>query len=268
MDLRLYAHRGASRRLPENTLPAFERGLSDGATALELDVHRTADGAVVVSHDADGRRMAGTAQSIAATPLDALRRWDAGWGFVDRAGGRPFAGQGFTIPTFEEVLQAFPATPLNVDLKDPDARLVRSAVELVARAGADARVTLASFEGANLAEVRRLGYRGPAALSPNAARWLVLAPRWLSTLVRPRGDALEVPPRTGRFRLDRPKLIAQAHALGLRVDFWVVDDPAQARQLWTAGADGIVTNDPAAIAPVFQEQRAARDRARTGGPAG
>ena len=63
-DLRLYAHRGASAHLPENSLEAFEKALADGATALELDIHRTADGHFVVAHDPHGQRMAGVAEHI------------------------------------------------------------------------------------------------------------------------------------------------------------------------------------------------------------
>ncbi len=251
-ERRLYAHRGASRHLPENTLPAFERGLADGANALELDVHRTLDGQVVVSHDPTGRRMTGIDRRLAHATLDEVRRWDAGFGFVDAGGARPFAGRGFAIPTFEEVLRAFPAVTLNVDLKDRDVRLVRSVVELVARHGEASRVNLVSFHDANLTALRRLGYQGPTGLSPGGVRWLLFGPRWLTRLAPPRGDALQVPPHLGRLRLDRPRLIAHAHALGLRVDYWVIDDPSEAQRLFAAGADGIVTNDPAALAPVFR----------------
>src|SRR5207245_7758006 len=64
---RLYAHRGAAAELPENTLPGFERALQVGADALEMDVHRTRDGVIVVSHDPDGARCCGVAQAIVAT---------------------------------------------------------------------------------------------------------------------------------------------------------------------------------------------------------
>ncbi len=67
-ELRLFGHRGSSARLPENTIAAFRQALDDGATALELDVHRTADGHIVVAHDPDGLRMAGVSGRIADLP--------------------------------------------------------------------------------------------------------------------------------------------------------------------------------------------------------
>jgi glycerophosphoryl diester phosphodiesterase len=253
----LYAHRGASALLPENTLPAFARGLADGANALELDVHLTRDGEVVVSHDLAGRRMAGRSELIEASTLAEVRGWDVGLGFLAPDGTRPFVAQGFTIPTFAEVLAAFPV-PLNVDLKPRNSRLVRAAMELVAKHGATDRVRLASFHDANLDEVRRLGYAGPLGMTPRDLRWLVLSPAWMSRRWPPKGTAVQIPPRTGPFRLATRALVAHAHALGLRVDYWVINDLAQARALLALGADGLMTDDPARLRELFPSDRSER----------
>ena len=132
--MRIYAHRGASRELLENTLPAFRRALELGADALETDVHQTRDGHLVVSHDPDCARVFGVACAIAQSTL---------------------------------------------------------------------------------AEVRAAGAQLPVSL---ARRWVV----------------------------------KRCHALGLRVDFWTVNDPAQARHIAALGADGIMTDDPAAIVPALR----------------
>src|SRR5689334_10364742 len=106
---RLYAHRGASAERPENTLPAFERAVECGVDALEMDVHLTSDGQFIVSHDETALRMTGARLRWNEISLADTQRLDAGWGFVDPStGARPFAGQGITIPIFEEVVQAFP----------------------------------------------------------------------------------------------------------------------------------------------------------------
>ena len=78
--LRLYGHRGAPAHLPENTLPAFERALADGANSLEIDVHPTADGHFVVAHDPDGQRMAGVAEDIRSSTLDQVKKWNVAAG--------------------------------------------------------------------------------------------------------------------------------------------------------------------------------------------
>src|SRR4051794_600497 len=116
-NVRLYAHRGAAAEQPENTLPSFALALELGADALEMDVHATSDGVLVVSHDSDGARMAGCNLPFRAVPWSLVREWDAGKGFVAPDGSRPFAGRGIHVPTLEEVVLAFPGVPLNVDLK-------------------------------------------------------------------------------------------------------------------------------------------------------
>ena len=88
----LYAHRGASHERPENTLPAFRRALELGADALETDCHMTADGTIVVSHDATGGRMCGVPRPIRTNSVHEVSSWDAGLGFIDSNGARPFAG--------------------------------------------------------------------------------------------------------------------------------------------------------------------------------
>src|SRR6476620_1708807 len=97
---------------------AFERAIEVGVDAIETDVHLTRDGHLIVSHDETAARMTGSRLPWAEITLEDARRLDAGWGFVAKDGTRPYAGKGVTIPTFEEVLLAFPKAHLNVDLKE------------------------------------------------------------------------------------------------------------------------------------------------------
>ncbi|HEX7839342.1 MAG TPA: glycerophosphodiester phosphodiesterase family protein, partial [Kofleriaceae bacterium] len=114
---RLYAHRGASAERPENTLSAFERAVEIGVDALEMDVHVTRDNHLIVAHDLTALRTAGAQRAWADLDLADVRRLDAGWGFVTADGTRPFAGKAIVVPTFAEVLDAFPGMRINVDLK-------------------------------------------------------------------------------------------------------------------------------------------------------
>lgn len=246
---RLYAHRGASAEAPENTMVAFRRAVELGVDALEMDVHLTRDGVLIVAHDDTALRTTGSRVAWAEVDLADVRRLDAGWGFVAPDGTRPFAGQGVGVPTFEEVLLAFPAQHLNVDLKGPAA--VDAMLELVRRHRAADRVTLASFHLATLARVRRAGYAGDTSLAQPEVASLLALPAVVWRQLPRTGTAAQVPPRQGPIHMDRAAFIAKCHSLGLRVDFWTVDDPAEARRLLELGADGIMTNDPATIRPVF-----------------
>jgi glycerophosphoryl diester phosphodiesterase len=246
----LYAHRGASGELPENTVPAFRRALEVGANALETDVHLTRDGHVVVSHDPTGERTAGIPRPIDATTLDELRTWDVGRVF--RAGRPDIPPRAFTMPTLEEVLAEFPGVPFNVDIKRHDAWAARAVVDVVRRRHAQARVRLASFDAATLRVVRRLGYEGPTSLGASEILRLVCLPERVLRVLPLAGDAAQIPVKQGPLRLDTPEFIAKVHALGLVVHYWTIDDPSEAERLLKAGADGIMTNEPARLATLFR----------------
>jgi len=220
VPVRVYAHRGASLELPENTMPAFRRALELGADALETDVHVTSDGVLVTSHDPDGARVFDVHRRIADCPWAEVRSWG--------------------VPALEEVVASFPGVPINVDLKVPAADL---AVELLHRLDAADRVTLASFRSSTLRRVRALGYRGATGLGRSEVARLVSLPTAAQRgpLALP-GKAAQLP-----LSLAQPWVIRRCHALGLRVDYWTVNDPALARSLAALGADGIMTDDPGAI---------------------
>ncbi|TMA21411.1 MAG: glycerophosphodiester phosphodiesterase [Deltaproteobacteria bacterium] len=223
--MRIYAHRGASRELPENTMRAFRRALELGADALETDVHVTHDGVIVVSHDPDGARIFGQAARIADSSWAEVRAWG--------------------MPSLEEVVTSFPGVPINVDLKIDAAAL---AVALLRKLGAEEQVTLASFQSSTLRKVRALGYRGPTGLGRSeVARLLSLPAAAQRGPLAPPGRAAQLP-----LSLAKPWIIRRCHALGLRVDYWTVNEPALATSLVALGADGIMTDDPAVIVPALR----------------
>lgn len=253
----LYAHRGAASERPENTLASFARALELGADALETDLHLTADGHVVVAHDATLARTAGVPVVIARATLDELRRCDVGWGFVDREGRRPFAGKGLRVPTLEEMLGEFPGVPINVDVKQKAPAMVGPVLSLLRRLDADERVLVTSFDDATLRAVRAGGYRGRTGSGPIDVLRLHSAPQPLLSRWPVAGSAVQVPPAMYGLRFDTPAFVGRCHSLGLPVHYWTINDPAEAARLLACGADGIMTDDPAAIAPVFARLRAA-----------
>jgi glycerophosphoryl diester phosphodiesterase len=255
--LRLYAHRGAAAECPENTLPSFRRALEIGVDALETDVHMTRDGVPVVSHDPTAERLGGVRVAWRDLDLADAKKIDLGWGFVARDGSRPFAGTGVHIPTLEELIVELPGVPLNVDLKQAEPPMVKPVLALLRRLRAEDRVTLASFRWRTLVDVRRRGYDGDTSLSQAEVAALVGAPRHTFRNLPFVGVAAQIPVKVGPLRLATRRFIDKCHAVGLRVDFWTINDPAEAEQLLALGADGIMTDDPAAIAPVFARRRAA-----------
>jgi glycerophosphoryl diester phosphodiesterase len=248
----VYAHRGAAAEQPENTLPSFRLALDLGANALETDAQLTADGPIVVSHDPTGARMCGIARPIAKSTLAEIRSWDAGWGFSGPSGGRPFAGKGYSMPTLEELLVEFPGVPLNVDAKSRHPEMVPTLLRLLRRLRAQEHVRIASFSDLNVLRARRGRYEGSTGLSPMEVAAVRLLPLGALRQWKLAGRALQVSPRSGGLSLDAPGFIAKCHALGLRVDYWTINSPEEARRLFAAGADGVMTDDPRAVAPVLR----------------
>lgn len=244
---RIYAHRGASAELPENTLPAFERALELGCDALETDVHLTRDGQVVVHHDATGRRLSRDERRIADLDLEAVRRLDV--------------GRGLHPPTLDEVLDAFPGVHVNIDIKAHSRAAAVAVVELVRRRGDERRVLLTSVDDAVIRSVRAAGYAGDVGVGKWWALRVLATPGVVLRGARRAGwierQALQIPWRFKGVRFDRAAILGRGHAAGLRVDYWTVNEPDLARRLVELGADGVMTDDPRRVVAAIRE---ARDR--------
>jgi glycerophosphoryl diester phosphodiesterase len=217
-----------------------------------MDVHMTADGVVVVAHDPDGQRMCRESRAIKNTKYADLREWDAGWGFVDSEGNRPFADKGYHIPRFVDVLERFPDQILNVDLKQSSPSMVDEVLSIVRNARAQDRVILASFSHATLLHIRLRKYAGMTAMGALEVAGSIYLPPFLVRRLPFRGMAAQIPMRVGSRVLASEERITRLQELGARVDFWTINDPKDARILLDMGADGIMTDDPRAIAPVFE----------------
>ena len=237
--LRLYAHRGACLLWPENTIEAFRTALEDGANALELDVHATSDDHFVVSHDADGGRLAGDPRSIKTLTLAEVRRWR-------------LAPEACSVPTLLEVLETFPDVPMSIDLKPNQPDLVRPFVDTLIRFGAESRVTIASFHHRVMRAVHSSAWPGATALSRFEVALLRYAPEVAARMLV-RGGSVQIPRTAGPLRFDGRRFLDRCRRLGLRTDFWVVNDPEEARELLSLGATGLMTDDPLTIAPVVRE---------------
>src|SRR5690242_13612077 len=140
----VFAHRGGSRLAPENTIPAFDRGLELGADGLELDVHLSRDGVLVVHHDATLDRTTNASGPIAALTAAELAQIDAAFHFrADEA--YPWRGRGIGVPTLREVLGRYPGVPIIIELKVNTIDMARAIVDEVRAAGAAARVCIGGF---------------------------------------------------------------------------------------------------------------------------
>ncbi|MCU0649767.1 MAG: hypothetical protein MUF00_17385, partial [Gemmatimonadaceae bacterium] len=150
-------HRGNRAHAPENTLESLHQAAALGVDALECDLRVTEDDRLVVFHDPTVDRTTNARGPIGRLTLREARLLDAGHRF-SADGGRsfPYRERGLTIPTFDDVLEAFPAMPLIVELKTADA--TELAARTVDRHGAADRVLFGSFLDAALAPLRGRPY--------------------------------------------------------------------------------------------------------------
>jgi glycerophosphoryl diester phosphodiesterase len=241
---RVIAHRGASGDYPENTLPAFKAASEAGAPYLELDVHLTRDGEVVVCHDDTLTRTAGQDDVIREMTLEEVRRADAGYTFsTGEAGQFPFRGQGVQIATLSEVLGAFPQHRFIVELKH-GGELVSATLETVRRTKMSRRVLIASEHQEPIEQIRTFAPDLPTNMPTQETGFFMMSLAPDAPDYVPLGEALQVPPEYHAWKLVTPESVKAAHKAGIEVHVWTVDDPAEMRALLAIGVDGILTNYP------------------------
>jgi glycerophosphoryl diester phosphodiesterase len=222
------AHRGARREAPENTIEAFVLALAQGADGVELDVHRTADGGLVVHHDADAAGLG----VLALRPLAEIRA------------AQP------DVPTLDEVLDECAGALVNVEIKnlpgdgdyDSDDTAAALVVECLGRRAGGDDVLVSSFNLATIDRVRALDPSVPTGL--------------LTMLGFDPIDALDVCAARGHGALHpfvgmlagpvAGATVTKAHDRGMAVNVWTVNDDDEIRRLALAGVDVIMTDVPAA----------------------
>jgi len=258
-----FAHRGGAGLAPENTMVAFEQGVSYGANALELDIQMTRDGEIVVMHDPLVDRTTDGSGPVSRYSLAELRRLDAGYAFTPDGGlTYPYRGKGIVVPTLREIYERFPDLRINIDLKESDEPRERRLWRLIRELGADDRTLVASSEDSlSIARFRRISGGAVATSACKSEIRAFVISSWLFPRRRIRRvyDALQVPETYKGIRVVTPRFVRHAHAVGLDVHVWTVDEAPAMERLLSWGVDGIMTDRPDVLADVL---RAARVNAR------
>jgi len=224
-----------------------------GAERLELDVHATADGVVVVFHDDTLDRTTDGSGAIRSLTHAALGRLDAGYRFQAPDGTFPFRDRGLRVPTLAALLEALPDVPLNIEVKQGEPAIESAVLATLDRFGARERTLLAAEHGDIMQHIRAAAPDVLTSFSaPEVAEFVFrLRDRTLADY-RPPGVALQVPPAFGDTAIITLESIAAAHAFGLEVHAWTINDEAEMERLVDLGVDGIMTDFPARAAALFR----------------
>jgi glycerophosphoryl diester phosphodiesterase len=225
-------------------MAAFERGLAAGADGLELDVHLSSDGVVVVCHDAMLDRTTNASGRIDRRTAAELAAIDAGYRFVDGTGRFPFRGCGIGVPALRDVLRRFRDVPIIIEMKVDHPEMGRAvAAEVLALSAVD-RVCAAS-EGSRAIRAAR---EALPAMATSASRWdvrLALYRSWARWPVQEAAyGGYQVPEIAGTIRVVSPTFIRDAHAADLEVHVWTVDDAGDMERLLSWGVDALISNRP------------------------
>jgi glycerophosphoryl diester phosphodiesterase len=248
-----FAHRGGAAHAPENTWPAFEYAVELGYAYLETDARATSDGKLVAFHDRTLNRVTGVSGRLGALPyreVAALRV----------AGTEP-------IPLIEDLLGAWPDVRFNIDLKDEPS--IAALPDVLRRTGAWDRVCVTSFSGGRLRVARGLLDR-PVCMATSPAA--IAAVRYSLRPSSPDGQTGLLARRLSRWhvrcaqvpgRVANSSFMRRAHALGLDVHVWTINDRTQMTRLLDLGADGIMTDDIETLRDVLIQRGQWHPRAGT-----
>jgi glycerophosphoryl diester phosphodiesterase len=241
------AHQGGEELWPSNTLFAFERAVDLGVDVLEMDLHVTADGALVLIHDETVDRTTDGSGVVEQMTLAQVKALDAGhYWTADEGQTYPFRGQGITIATLEEVFEAFPDMPMNIEIKlVQNVPVVEPFCQMIRQYGKQDQVLVASFHQDALDAFRATCPETGTSTTQNEvinffARHFV----GLAASYSPVVQAVQVPEYRSGIHILTSRFVQDAHSRGMDVHVWTINEAEDMQRMIDLGVDGIITDRP------------------------
>ena len=261
------AHRGGDGEWPGETTFAFTRALQSGADMIEMDVWGTGDdpAVLVLMHSSDISKMTertGDVRSLKFKKelehLNAAYRWSSD-------GGKTFPFRNsdpvLRVSKLEDVLREFKDHRMNIEIKQKRPSIVTPFLDAIEKAGVPSQnLLIASFHTAVLKEFRKESKRRNLQIATSASTWewvqFYLNNYLLHLPYKPPAEVLQMAERLPvlRFWLLSRSFIQKAHAAGLKVHAWTVDDPNDMQRAIANGVDGIITNFPTRLRAIVNER--------------
>ncbi len=243
----VFAHQGGENLWPSNTLFAFDQAVALGVDVLDTDMHMTRDGVLVLMHDETVDRTTNGAGAIRDLTLAEIKQLDAGYHFsLDGGQTFPYRGQGLTVPTLEELFQAYPQLRFGIEIKqtEPVATAQRFCA-LMREYDMQDQVLASSFRQANMDAFRQECPEVATSATEDEVRlFYVLFRLGLSDTLTPNYNSFQVPETSGSIHILTPAFVAAAHRRGLAVQPWTINEVADLQRILALGVDGINTDNP------------------------
>jgi glycerophosphoryl diester phosphodiesterase len=242
----VFAHRGGGGLIPENTLEAFVYSAQMGVDALELDVHATKDGTLVVNHDQSVDRTTDGRGRVNELTIEAIKKLDAGYIFSTDGGQTfPFRGKGISVPTLTEIFDALPEMTFNIEPKQHAPSIIAPLCALIRERKMTAKTIVGSFNQTTLDDFRRQCPEVATSASPSeVSRFLALQKTGLTDSYNPPMQALQVPRNLGGLQIVTKDFVEAAHRRNLQVHVWTINETSEMQRLIELGVDGIMTDYP------------------------
>lgn len=245
----ILAHRGLAVAAPENSIAAFRAALEAGVDVIESDVRATRDDVAVFAHDETFERVFGNpalVSDLTFAEVSSLAA-DAGWP-VDHG-----------VVSVAHALRVLPHARFNIDVKEP--RVVAPLAHAIAESDATTRVLVTSFSGARRRRAvtkieEATGVRVLSSGSADIVAATVIAcffgAPWLARRLRRGVSILQIPVRVLGIRTDSRRMVRRFHRAGFTVQFWTINEEADARRIVAAGADGLVSDRSDVLVRLFR----------------
>lgn len=248
----ILAHQGGDGEFPSNTMLAFENAVALGVDVLELDVHSSSDGVLVVIHDDTVDRTTDGTGRVNEMTLEQLQALDAGYNWPTLAnhdlldsGEFPYRGQGVKIPSLEEVFAAFPEMPISVEIKQESPSIAQALCDLIRQYEREDLTVVASFSTSAMQEFRQACPNvATAAVRPEVTTFFALNMVYLGAAWQPTTESFMVPEYQGDLHIVTERFVESLHAHNVVIYPWTINDGEQMQRMIDIGVDGLITDYP------------------------
>jgi glycerophosphoryl diester phosphodiesterase len=231
---------------PGSTMVFLQGSQELGVDVLELDVHMSSDGHIVVMHDDTVDRTTNGAGKISDLTLKGIKSLEVAGSWSNDGGQTyPYLGQELRVPTLAEVFHLFPQIPINIEIKQAEPSMARQLCELIRNFNRTKAVMVSSFSDDALFEFRNSCPEVATAAGSNEARnFVILNFAHLANALTPRYEAFQVPEKSSNIPVVIPRFVTSAHRHNLQVHVWTINDPETMQRYIEMGVDGIMTDRP------------------------
>lgn len=240
------AHQGGDGVWPGETMLAYQNAVDLGVDVLEMDIHITNDGKLILMHDETVDRTTDGTGEIESMTLTDLKKLDAAYDWSPDEGKTfPYRGQGIQVATLEEIFQAFPEMRMTIEIKKTNSSMAKPFCDLIREYNMQDKVLVASFHDERLKEFRAECPEVATSSAKNETTVFVLLTKaFLGGFYSPIFYSLQVPEESGGITVMTPAFVRAAHARNLAVEPWTINDEETMRKFIEWGVDGIITDRP------------------------